>query len=116
MTLRRVRLVLAALAAGDLVFALLLARRHPIADRAFGESDGIWRTWAVGNLIAYAAVQGAVAARPTPAGLRAVAFLRAQLVPAHAGRAVLNGARAGQSAALGTGNAAVAAAAWAASR
>jgi hypothetical protein len=110
--MRAVRLVLAALAAGDLVFAILLARRHRLADRAFGESEGIWRTWAVGDLIAYAAVQGAVAARPSPAGLRAVAFLRAQLVPAHAGRALLNRSRAAQSAAIGTINATVALAAW----
>jgi hypothetical protein len=115
-TLRTVRLVLAALAAGDLVFALLLARRHGLADWAFGESEGTWRTWAVGDLLAYAAVQGAVAARPTPAGLRATAFLRGQLVPAHAGRALLNRARARQSAAIATMNATVAMAAWQAAK
>lgn len=114
MSLRAVRLLVSTLAAGDLAFAILLARRHHLADRLFGESEGIWRTWAVGDLVAYAAVQGAVAMRPTPAGLRAVAFLRGQLVPAHAGRALLNRARAGQSAALGAGNAAVALATWAA--
>ena len=113
---RTVRLVLTALAVGDLAFAILLARRYRLADWAFGESEGIWRTWAVGDLVAYAAVQGAVAARPTPAGLRAVAFLRGQLVPAHAGRALLNADRAAQSVALGAGNAAVAVLAWHASR
>lgn len=112
MTVRRVRLVLSVLAAGDLVFAILLARRHRLADWAFGESAGIWRTWAVGDLVAYAAVQGVVAARPSRAGLRAVAFLRGQLVPAHAGRAVLNPTRATQSAAIGVMNATVSVAAW----
>jgi hypothetical protein len=111
-TMRTVRLVLAALAAGDLAFAILLARRHRLADWAFGSSEGIWRTWAVGDLVAYAAVQGVVAARPPPAGRRAVAFLRAQLVPAHAGRALLNPARTAQSAAIGTMNATVAINAW----
>jgi hypothetical protein len=110
------RAAVGALAAIDLVYAVLLARRHRLPEWAFGESSGVWRDWAVGNLLAYTAVQAAVAARPTPAGLRAVALLRGQVVPAHVARSRLSPERAGQSALAGTVNAGVAALAWQAAR
>ena len=106
------RVAAGALAAVDLVYAVLLARRHRLPDWAFGESAGVWRDWAVGDLLAYAAVQAAVAARPTPAGLRAVALLRGQVVPAHVARGRLSPDRALQSALAGALNAGVAALAW----
>ena len=107
-----VRLAAGALAGVDLVYAVLLARRHPLPDWVFGPSDGVWRGWAVGNLLAYTAVQGVVAARPTPAGYRALALLRGQLVPAHLARWHLNPDRAVQSALAGGVNATIAALAW----
>ena len=110
--MKTARLAIGALAGIDLVFAGLLARRHPLPDWAFGDSEGVWRTWAVGNLLAYTAVQAAVAARPSPAGYRAVALLRGQVVPAHLARWHLNPDRALQSAIAATANATVATMAW----
>jgi hypothetical protein len=114
--MRSARAAIGALAGIDLVFAALLARRHPLPDWAFGESEGVWRGWAVGNLLAYTAVQASVAARPTPAGYRAVALLRGQVVPAHLARWHLNPDRALQSAVGAATNATVAGLVWRASR
>ncbi len=106
------RVAAGVLAGVDLVYALLLARRHRLADWAFGESAGVWRDWAVGDLLAYTVVQASVAARPTPAGLRAVALLRGQVVPAHLAHWRLAPDRAAQSAIAASANAAVALLSW----
>jgi hypothetical protein len=102
----------AGLAAVDLAYGVLLARRSRLPDRLFGESEGVWRGWAVGDLLGYTAVQAYVAARPSPAGFRALALLRGQLVPAHLARWHLDPARAAQSAVAATVNGAVALLAW----
>ncbi len=106
------RSAIGVLAGVDLVYAVLLARRHPLPDWAFGESEGVWRGWAVGNLLAYTVVQAGVAARPSAAGYRAVALLRGEVVPAHLARWRLNPDRRLQSGAGALVNGVVAALAW----
>ena len=90
---RPVQLVAAGLAAGDAVFAVLLARHHRLADDLFGESSGSWRDWGVGILLSYAAFQAAVAARPTRDHLAGLALLRAVLVPGHVSRYAIEGTK-----------------------
>lgn len=115
-SVRLVRLVAAGLAAGDAAFAVLLARHHRLPDDVFGESTGSWRDWGVGILVSYAGVQGAVAARPTPDRLTALALLRGVLVPGHVSRYAIERTKRPLAVGLCAMNAAVATLAWHASR
>ena len=105
----------AGLAAADLAFGVLLARRSRLLDWLLGPSEGIWRFWGIGDLFGYAAAQAAIAARPTPGNLRALAMLRGQLVPADAMRALRAPDKRGQSVLIGLFNAGTAMVAWRAS-
>ena len=115
-TVSLVRIVAAGLAAGDAAFAVLLARRHRLPDDFFGESSGSWRDWGVGILVSYAGVQGAIAARPTPDRLAALALLRGVLVPGHVSRYAIERTKRPLAVGLCAMNAGVATLAWRASR
>lgn len=74
------RLVAATLAVADLLFALAVWRRWRVSVPLLGPHDGDLSRWSHGVIAAYAVAQGAIALRPTPAGSRALAALRATLI------------------------------------
>lgn len=74
------RIVAGTLALADLVFALAVWRRWRITTRVLGPHDEDLSRFSHGVIATYTLAQALVALRPTPAGARSVAALRATLI------------------------------------
>lgn len=68
------------MALGDLGFAFAVWRRWRITTRLLGPHEDDLSRWSLGVIAAYTVAQGVIALRPTPAGARAFAALRATLI------------------------------------
>lgn len=106
---RRLQLLAGGLAIGDAALAVLVDRRSRLVEPLFSPPEGR-DAWPFGAVVGWAGLQAAIALRPTAAGARRLALLRAVLVPGDV--AVLarsRGTTRASIAVIGLGNAALAA-------